>query len=101
MLHMKFVLLFTLPLLAGDRLQEEVARLAKISDGTVGVSAVHVESNRRLSFHGADRFPMASTFKVPIAVQLLSRVDAGEVKLDQMVTLAPHDLHPGSGTLTG
>jgi beta-lactamase class A len=44
---------------------------------------------------------MASSFKVPIAVELLRRVDAGELSLDQMVTLAPGDLHPGSGTLTG
>ena len=43
---------------------------------------------------------MASSFKVPIAVQLLARVDRGEVHLDQMVNIEPHDLHPGSGTLT-
>src|SRR5579872_506096 len=98
---MKCVLLFlALPLLAADRLQDEIARLAKISDGVVGLSAVHVESNRRVSFHGGERFPMASSYKVPIAVQLLSRVDNGEVKLDQMVTVKPRDLHPGSGTLS-
>ncbi len=100
MLAMKFAILFALPLLASDRLNDEISRLAKISDGVVGMTAVHLESNRKVSFHGADRFPMASTFKVPIAVQLLSRVDAGEVKLDQMITVEPHDLHPGSGTLT-
>jgi beta-lactamase class A len=43
---------------------------------------------------------MASSFKVPIAVQLLARVDRGEVRLDQMVNIEPQDLHPGSGTLT-
>ncbi len=85
--------------LESDRLQAEIARLAKISDGVVGMSALHVESNRRFSFHGDDRFPMASSFKVPIAVQLLARVDRGELRLDQMVTLQPHDLHPGSGIL--
>jgi beta-lactamase class A len=86
--------------LEADRLQAEVARLAKISDGVVGMSALHVESDRRFAFHGDDRFPMASSFKVPIAVQLLARVDRGELRLDQMVTLEPHDLHPGSGMLT-
>lgn len=93
-------LLAICPLRAADRLPDEIARLAKVTDGVVGVSAVHIESHRRVSLHGTERFPMASSFKVPIAVQLLSRVDAGEVKLDQMVTLEPHDLHPGSGTLT-
>jgi len=37
---------------------------------------------------------------VPIAVQLLTRVDKGELRLDQMIQLQPSDLHPGSGTLT-
>src|ERR1700730_13965266 len=83
-----------------DRLEREVVRLAKITDGVVGLSALHIESNRRLTLRGEDRFPMASSFKVPIAVQLLARVDRGEVRLDQMVNIEPHDLHPGSGTLT-
>jgi beta-lactamase class A len=37
---------------------------------------------------------------VPIAVQLLARVDRGELRLDQMVTIEAHDLHPGSGMLS-
>ncbi|MBZ5600693.1 MAG: class A beta-lactamase [Acidobacteriia bacterium] len=98
---MKFaLLLLAIPLFAADRLENEIERLAKITDGVVGLSAVHLESNRRVALHGTERFPMASSFKVPIAVQLLSRVDRGEVKLDQMVTVEPQDLHPGSGTLS-
>lgn len=94
------LLFLTLPLLADDRLQNEITRLAKITDGQVGLTAIHIESGRRASLNETDRFPMASTFKVPIAVQLLSRVDRGEIRLDQMVTIEPHDLHPGSGTLS-
>jgi len=93
-------LLLTLPLLADDRLQSEISRLAKITDGEVGLTAIHIESGRRTDFHATGRFPMASTFKVPIAVQLLSRVDRGEIRLDQMVTIEPHDLHPGSGEIS-
>jgi len=85
---------------AVDRLDAEVARLAKMSDGEVGVSAVHIESNRRYAFHGAERFPMASSYKIPIAVQLLTRVDRGQIQLNQMINIEPHDLHPGSGTLS-
>ena len=82
------------------RLEREIARLAKGAGGVVGVTAIHLESNRRVSLNGGDRFPMASTYKVPIAVQLLTRVDKGELRLDQMIQLQPSDLHPGSGTLT-
>src|SRR5262249_36276279 len=82
-----------------QRLQREIARLSAVSGGTVGVTAIHIETGRRVSQNGNDRFPMASSFKVPIAVQLLSRIDKGEVKLDQMIEIKQSDLHPGSGTL--
>jgi beta-lactamase class A len=81
-----------------QRLEREIARMAKSAGGTVGVSAVHIESHRSVSFNGSERFPMASNYKVPIAVQLLSRVDQGQVKLDQMVELKPSDIRP-NGTI--
>lgn len=83
-----------------QRLGRELTRLAKAAGGTVGVSAVHLESGRRVAMNPNERFPMASTYKVPIAVQLLTRVDRGEIALDRMIELKPSDLHPGSGTLT-
>jgi beta-lactamase class A len=82
-------------------LEAEIGRLSAISGGKVGVGIIHIESGRELFVNGAEPFPMASTFKVPIAVELLSRVQAGTVRLDSMITLRPSDLHPGSGTLTG
>jgi beta-lactamase class A len=81
-------------------LEREISRLAKGAGGVVGVSAIHLETNRLVSLNVNERFPMASTFKLPIAVQLLTRVDNGELRLDQMVQLQQSDLHPGSGTLT-
>jgi beta-lactamase class A len=83
-----------------QKLEREIERLARSSGGTVGMTAIHLETGRRVSLNRAERFPMASTFKVPIAVQLLTRVDQGEIKLDQMVELNASDLHPGSGTLS-
>ncbi len=83
-----------------DRLQTAIASLEPSSGGLVGVAAVHLETGRAIYFRRGERFPMASTFKVPVAVQVLSRVDRREVRLDSMVTLQPTDLHPGSGTLT-
>lgn len=83
------------------RLESEIGRLSAISGGKVGVGIIHLESGRELFVNGAEPFPMASTVKVPIAVELLTRVQNGTVRLDSMITLRPSDLHPGSGTLTG
>jgi beta-lactamase class A len=82
------------------RLQREIVRLSAIAGGKVGVGIIHLESGRELFVNADEPFPMASTYKVPIAVQLLTRVDSGTVRLDSMIALKPSDLHPGSGTLT-
>lgn len=97
-------LVLVTPVTAADsqllRLEHEMERVSQIAGGEVGASVIHLETGRKVSFHGDDRFPMASTFKIPVAVQLLHRVDRGELKLDQMIEIHPSDLHPGSGTLT-
>jgi len=37
----------------------------------MGFTAIHIETGRRITLRGSERFPMASTYKLPIAVQLL------------------------------
>jgi beta-lactamase class A len=63
--------------------------------GRLGVTVVHVESGERTSFHDDERFPMQSVFKLPLAVALLARVDAGELRLDEAITIKPQDLRSG------
>ena len=82
------------------RLEQQLAALTKITDATVGVSALHLESGRSVSVRGTEAFPMASAFKVPIAVQIMTLVDQGKLSLDKMIPLTTQDLHPGSGTLS-
>ncbi len=43
---------------------------------------------------------MASTYKVPISVQLLTLVDRGELRLDSLVALDPADFVPSGSLLT-
>ena len=82
------------------RLQRELERLQTLGGGRMGVAALHLETGRAVFVNRNERFPMASSYKVPIAVQLLTRVDRGEVRLDSMIALQPSDLHPGSGTIS-
>src|SRR5688500_1902913 len=83
-----------------QRLEREFARLGTIAGGTVGVSVRHLETGREAHLNRGGSFPMASAFKLPVAVQLLTRVDRREIRLDSMITIQPGDLHPGSGTLS-
>ncbi len=82
------------------RLERAMARGATVAGGMVGATAIHLETGRTVSLNGDQPFPMASTYKVPIAIELLTRADAGTLRLDEMIDLVAADLHPGSGTLT-
>ncbi len=76
-------------------LERAVARLASLSGGTLGVSAIHIETGRRVSFNGGERFPMASVYKFPIALRLLQRVERGELSLDDTIKLGEFDFRIG------
>ena len=65
------------------------------SDAIIGVTAIHLESGKRLSVRSGERFPMGSVYKFPIALTVLKRVDAGTISLDQSVTIEPKDFGPG------
>lgn len=80
-------------------IQQEIARLAESIRGTVGFCAQHVESGQRIDYHADIHFPMASTFKVPVAAYVFALVDQGQLALEQMIEVRQSDLSPGSGTI--
>jgi len=83
-----------------ERLQQELERITSHSGGTMGIGALHLESQRSVFVNGDDTFPMASTYKVPIAYQLLLRADRGEIRLDTMLAIEERHHRPGSGMLS-
>ncbi|HYO47872.1 MAG TPA: serine hydrolase [Gemmatimonadota bacterium] len=68
-------------------------------EGDVGAAAIHVESGRGVATRGDEPFFLASVYKLPIAVVLLRRVDAGTVTLGDTVRLEPSDFRIGRATL--
>jgi len=80
-------------------LQTQVATIAAKADGVAGVTAVDLDTGRRVSVNGGVRFPMASGFKLPIAIAYLQRVDRGEDSLTREVTLTPSDFRAGVSPL--
>lgn len=96
------LLLAAAPLLFSQSLtplERQIKFVAQTTDGVLGVSATHIESGRTVSVRGAEGFPMASSFKVPVAVQIMTLVEQGKLTLDKMITLTPADVHPGSGEI--
>ena len=91
-------------------LEAKFDRIVRASRGEVGVALIHVESGARLAIHGDQRYPMASVYKLPIALELLAQVSQGALALDRQVSIGPSDIracctlsrrHPNGGvTLT-
>src|SRR6476659_4176912 len=73
-------------------LEDKIDRIISHSRGTIGVSLIQVESGATLSVRGDERFPMASVYKLPIAIELLTQVSAGTLSLDRPIALAPSDI---------
>ena len=96
------ILIFLAPVVAWasePALELELERLAASSGGTMGIAAVHIESGRSAWLNPDEPFPMASTYKVPIAVQLLHLVDQGELDLEDRIEIGMEEYSPGSGAL--
>jgi beta-lactamase class A len=75
-------------------LRNEIIRIADEADGVVGVSVVHAPSGKSVSLGGGERFPMASVFKLPVAVVVLKRVDDGKLRLEEALSVVRGDLRP-------
>jgi beta-lactamase class A len=71
----------------------------RVSDATIGVTAIHLETGQRLTIRGAERFPMGSVYKFPIALAVLQLVDAGKLSLNDSVTIEPRHFSPGHSPL--
>ncbi len=81
------------------RLYNEITRIAARAAASVGVCAIHLESEERILFNADRSFPLASTYKIPIAMRLLMLAEQGQCSLEQMIEITTEDLSPGSGAI--
>ncbi len=92
--------LLTLPLLpfsrAWARLPADPAEALKALDGRhggrLGVAALDTGTGQLLANRSGERFAMCSTFKLLLAGQVLSAVDAGRERLDRRLTWTSDDV---------
>lgn len=99
------VLLWTLPASAAQLTQQQLTQklqaIAKTANCTIGVTAIDIETNKKISVNGSKPFFMASTVKIPIALTLLQRVDEHKESLGRKIKLTKENAVPGSGHLYG
>lgn len=84
---------------ARKELLAQLARIGEASGGTLGVSALHLATGERVQVNAGERFPMASTFKVAVAIKVLDEVDRKRLSLEDTIAIDERNLSPGSGEL--
>ena len=60
--------------------------------GRLGVVAIDLRDMRRIVQRPRERFPLASTFKLPLVMAVLKRVDEGTERLERPIRFTAHDL---------
>lgn len=73
-------------------LEARVRELGRTFDGEVGIAVRDVDSGWTTSWNGQRHFPQQSVSKFWVAITALQRVDAGQLSLDERVTLTRQDL---------
>lgn len=75
-----------------DALATTIDELALPYQATVGLAYRIAETGVEYALRGDEAFPMASTYKFPMALSWLRQVDEGRAALDQSFVIAPADL---------
>ena len=85
---------------ASSSVESDLERRLKIicdgSQGTVGLSIVHIETGETISINGKSQLPLYSVFKLPLAVAILKDVEENKLRLDQKIHVTPAEIVPGT-----
>ncbi|MFM8004484.1 MAG: serine hydrolase, partial [Dolichospermum sp.] len=69
------------------------------SDLTPGVFLLDLDNGAYVDINGNRSFSAASTIKIPILMAFFQDVDAGKIRLDEMLTLEKEMIVGGSGNI--
>jgi beta-lactamase class A len=83
---------------AHSEAQAAFAELEQVLGGRIGFSALDLASGRRIEWRAGERFALCSTFKAVLAAAVLTRIDAGEFRRDDVLTFDAANLLPTSRT---
>ena len=83
-----------------EQLNERIGEMIDTFPGIAGCCVKSITDGHMISVNGDVEFPIASTIKIPILLQLLMRDEKGELDINEMVDITPEMIYPGSGIIT-
>lgn len=82
-----------------DLVTKVTPMVSGLTDLVPGVFLMDLDNSNFFSFNGTNTFSAASMIKLPILVAFFQDVDAGKIKLDEMLVIQEVDLAEGSGEM--
>lgn len=76
----------------GDAFRRGVVALEREAQGRLGLTILDTGTGARFAHRADERFPMCSTFKLPLAAAVLAKVDRGRERLDRRIAIAASDI---------
>ncbi|MBV9358972.1 MAG: serine hydrolase, partial [Chloroflexi bacterium] len=83
------------PFVSGGSLTAALDQLLQDQEGSYGVLIEAQATSERYDHQADDAFRSASVYKLPLAVEVLRRVDRHELRLDDQLTIADQDATEG------
>lgn len=77
-------------------LEKQFRSFEQHSQGVLGIQATHIESGKTVGFHAEQQFLMCSTYKLPMAICFLHKVEQGSFNLNDQYEVRDFDLRPGA-----
>ena len=84
------------PIDVDQQLEQRLKTISDGAQGTVGLTVMHIESGKTISFNGKAQLPLYSVFKLPLAIAVLKDVEENRLRLDQRVQVTPAEIVPGT-----
>jgi beta-lactamase class A len=82
-----------------SRLEDLIARVDKNTAGNIGVYVKIAGDDRTLTYNADKNWYLSSIIKVPLAIAVLQRAEAGDFSLEDKLTLQESDFVDGAGDL--
>lgn len=82
-----------------DRLRKELTSLSQSHPGKFALYLKDMNTGEEFSFNGEENWYLASTVKVPVAMEVLRQIDAGNFSLDDEMEIIETDYVDGNGPL--
>ena len=76
---------------ASEDVAAEIAQIAEDRGMQIALTAVHLRTGERIEINADQQYPLASTYKVPMAAYALYLEDSGALDLDEQVEVQAKD----------